>query len=221
MTFGWLALYSVVVDRARVVLAAVRGCGGPWTWVSGLVLVGFGARLALQQRWASGQNPRAVSRRMVTGPSPADSTRISAPKRPVATGTPGAGEGLGDGLDQGGGPLGRGRGDIGGAAALAGVAVEGELADHQRAPAGVGRERFILPWSSSNTRRAATLAASQAASASVSPWVTPTRTSSPGPISPVSSPSATTRAQATRDTTARTYRSPLPFPACGTTRKAS
>jgi hypothetical protein len=66
------------------------------------------------------------------------------------------------------------------------------------------RERFILPWSSANTRRLATLAASQSASASVSAWVTPTRTSSPGPISPVSSPSATTRAQDTRETTART-----------------
>jgi threonine/homoserine/homoserine lactone efflux protein len=49
MTFGWLGLYSVVVDRARVVLSR--------SWVrraldgaSGVVLVGFGARLALQQR---------------------------------------------------------------------------------------------------------------------------------------------------------------------------
>ena len=49
MTFGWLALYSVAVDRARVVL------GRSWVrrvldGVSGVVLVGFGARLALQQR---------------------------------------------------------------------------------------------------------------------------------------------------------------------------
>ena len=72
------------------------------------------------------------------------------------------------------------------------------------APPTSGSDRFILPWPSSNTRSAATLAASQPASASVSPWVTPTRTSSPGPISPVGSPSATTRAQATRETTART-----------------
>jgi threonine/homoserine/homoserine lactone efflux protein len=49
MTFGWLGLYSVVVDRARAVLSR--------SWVrrtldglSGVVLVGFGARLALQQR---------------------------------------------------------------------------------------------------------------------------------------------------------------------------
>jgi threonine/homoserine/homoserine lactone efflux protein len=49
MTFGWLGLYSVVVDRARAVLSRswVR-----WALdgVSGVVLVGFGARLALQQR---------------------------------------------------------------------------------------------------------------------------------------------------------------------------
>jgi threonine/homoserine/homoserine lactone efflux protein len=49
MTFAWLALYSAAVDRARMVL------GRPWVrrvldGVSGVVLVGFGARLALQQR---------------------------------------------------------------------------------------------------------------------------------------------------------------------------
>jgi threonine/homoserine/homoserine lactone efflux protein len=49
MTFAWLALYSVAVDRARVVL------GRSWVrrvldGASGVVLVGFGARLALQQR---------------------------------------------------------------------------------------------------------------------------------------------------------------------------
>ena len=49
MTFAWLALYSVVVDRARRVLGrswvrrALDGLGE-------LVLVGFGARLALPQR---------------------------------------------------------------------------------------------------------------------------------------------------------------------------
>jgi threonine/homoserine/homoserine lactone efflux protein len=49
MTFGWLGLYSVVVDRARAVLSRswVRR---PLDGVSGVVLVGFGARLALQQR---------------------------------------------------------------------------------------------------------------------------------------------------------------------------
>jgi threonine/homoserine/homoserine lactone efflux protein len=49
MTFGWLGLYSVVVDRARVVLSRSwvrRVLDG----VSGVVLVGFGARLAVQQR---------------------------------------------------------------------------------------------------------------------------------------------------------------------------
>jgi threonine/homoserine/homoserine lactone efflux protein len=49
LTFAWLASYSVVVDRARVVL------GRSWVrraldGLSGVVLVGFGARLALQQR---------------------------------------------------------------------------------------------------------------------------------------------------------------------------
>jgi threonine/homoserine/homoserine lactone efflux protein len=49
LTFAWLALYSVVVDRARVVLRR-NGVRRVLDGVSGLVLVGFGARLALQQR---------------------------------------------------------------------------------------------------------------------------------------------------------------------------
>jgi threonine/homoserine/homoserine lactone efflux protein len=49
MTFGWLALYSVVVDRARRVLGRTR-VRRALDAVSGLVLVGFGARLALRQR---------------------------------------------------------------------------------------------------------------------------------------------------------------------------
>jgi threonine/homoserine/homoserine lactone efflux protein len=49
LTFGWLGLYSAALDRARVALGRSR------VWralegVSGVVLIGFGARLALQQR---------------------------------------------------------------------------------------------------------------------------------------------------------------------------
>jgi threonine/homoserine/homoserine lactone efflux protein len=49
MTFAWLALYSAVVDRARVVLGRPR-VRRVLEGVSGVVLVGFGARLAFQQR---------------------------------------------------------------------------------------------------------------------------------------------------------------------------
>jgi threonine/homoserine/homoserine lactone efflux protein len=49
MTVAWLALYSVVVDRARVVLRRTR-VRRVLDGASGVVLVGFGARLALQQR---------------------------------------------------------------------------------------------------------------------------------------------------------------------------
>jgi threonine/homoserine/homoserine lactone efflux protein len=49
MTFGWLGLYSVAVDRARAALART-GVRRALDAVSGVVLVGFGARLALQQR---------------------------------------------------------------------------------------------------------------------------------------------------------------------------
>ena len=49
MTFAWLALYSVAVDRARAVLRRT-GVRRVLDGASGLVLAGFGARLALQQR---------------------------------------------------------------------------------------------------------------------------------------------------------------------------
>jgi threonine/homoserine/homoserine lactone efflux protein len=49
MTFAWLGLYSAVVDRARRLLGR-PGVRRALEGVSGLVLVGFGARLALQQR---------------------------------------------------------------------------------------------------------------------------------------------------------------------------
>jgi threonine/homoserine/homoserine lactone efflux protein len=48
MTFGWLALYSVVVHRARVALGRAR-VRRALDGLSGLVLVGFGTRLALQR----------------------------------------------------------------------------------------------------------------------------------------------------------------------------
>jgi threonine/homoserine/homoserine lactone efflux protein len=49
MTFAWLGLYSAAVDRARRLLGR-PGMRRALEGVSGLVLVGFGARLALQQR---------------------------------------------------------------------------------------------------------------------------------------------------------------------------
>jgi threonine/homoserine/homoserine lactone efflux protein len=49
MTLAWLALYSVAVHRARVVLGRT-GVRRMLEGASGVVLVGFGARLALQQR---------------------------------------------------------------------------------------------------------------------------------------------------------------------------
>jgi threonine/homoserine/homoserine lactone efflux protein len=49
LTFAWLGLYSAVVHRARVVLGRTR-VRRALEGVSGVVLVGFGARLALQQR---------------------------------------------------------------------------------------------------------------------------------------------------------------------------
>ena len=49
LTFGWLGLYSAVVDRARRLLGR-PGVRRALEGVSGLVLVGFGARLAFQRR---------------------------------------------------------------------------------------------------------------------------------------------------------------------------
>ena len=49
MTVTWLALYSVAVDRARMVLRRT-GVRRMLEGASGVMLIGFGARLALQQR---------------------------------------------------------------------------------------------------------------------------------------------------------------------------
>jgi threonine/homoserine/homoserine lactone efflux protein len=49
MTFGWLCLYAVVLDRARSVVqrrSVRRGLEG----ASGVVLVGLGVRLATESR---------------------------------------------------------------------------------------------------------------------------------------------------------------------------
>ena len=49
LTFAWLALYSLAVDRARTALARPR-VRRTLDALAGCVLVGFGARLAVQQR---------------------------------------------------------------------------------------------------------------------------------------------------------------------------
>lgn len=49
MTFAWLALYSVVVDRARALFDRPR-VRRAMDAVAGAILIGFGARLALTQR---------------------------------------------------------------------------------------------------------------------------------------------------------------------------
>lgn len=49
LTFGWLAAYSVAVDGARRVLQRT-GVRRALDGITGVVLVGFGARLALDQR---------------------------------------------------------------------------------------------------------------------------------------------------------------------------
>src|SRR5205807_4124131 len=67
-------------------------------------------------------------------------------------------------------------------------------------------ERFILPSSSSKIRSPAIFSARYSASAAVSAWATPSKTSSPGPISPTSSPCTVTRARVTRCMTARMTR---------------
>src|SRR5437879_763183 len=60
------------------------------------------------------------------------------------------------------------------------------------------------PAASSKTRRRQTRSASRAATASSSEWVTPTKTHSPRPISPTTSPSTVTEARLTRWMSART-----------------
>src|SRR3954447_2739774 len=71
-----------------------------------------------------------------------------------------------------------------------------------RSPSG----SFMRPSASANTRSARTLSASRSATAPSSSWVTPSRTSSPGPIAATVSPSTATAAAVTRWTRARTGR---------------
>jgi hypothetical protein len=62
---------------------------------------------------------------------------------------------------------------------------------------------IIFPFSSSKTRRFATLRAKRATSDSASWASNPTKTQRPAPMSATVSPSTTTRARETRWTTAR------------------
>src|SRR3954469_610242 len=62
----------------------------------------------------------------------------------------------------------------------------------------------MRPSASGKTRSARPLSASRSATASSSSWLTPSSTSSPGPIAPTTAPSTDTDARETRCTMART-----------------
>ena len=87
---------------------------------------------------------------------------MSAPKMPVATGMPSAASAVGKGLVKALALVRRGGGGKAGAVA-AQIGGQGELADHQRRPADIRTDRFILPASSLKMRSLAILAASLSA----------------------------------------------------------
>src|SRR6266542_1895270 len=153
---------------------------------------------------AAPQNERALSSRMVTGPSPADSMVISAPKRPVAVLTPPAPSRSATAATSGAACSGRAAATNEGLRPLRVSPYKVNWLTTRAPPPDSTTERFILPSASSNTRSVATLSASQAAWADPSSWVTPTSTSRPAPISPATSVFTSTRAHATLETTART-----------------
>src|SRR6266702_512297 len=153
---------------------------------------------------AAPQNERALSSRMVTGPSPADSMVISAPKRPVAVLTPPAPSRSATAATSGAACSGRAAATNEGLRPLRVSPYKVNWLTTKAPPPDSTTERFILPSASSNTRSVATLSASQAAWADPSSWVTPTSTSRPAPISPTTSVFTSTRAHATLETTART-----------------
>src|SRR6266542_2701862 len=153
---------------------------------------------------AAPQNERALSSRMVTGPSPADSMVISAPKRPVAVLTPPAPSRSATAATSGAACSGRAAATNEGLRPLRVSPYKVNWLTTRAPPPDSTTERFILPSASSNTRSVATLSASQAAWADPSSWVTPTSTSRPAPISPTTSVFTSTRAHATLETTART-----------------
>src|SRR6266545_1331906 len=145
---------------------------------------------------AAPQNERALSSRMVTGPSPADSMVISAPKRPVAVLTPPAPSRSATAATSGAACSGRAAATNEGLRPLRVSPYKVNWLTTRAPPPDSTTERFILPSASSNTRSVATLSASQAAWADPSSWVTPTSTSRPAPISPTTSVFTSTRAHA-------------------------
>src|SRR4051812_15180907 len=82
-----------------------------------------------------------------------------------------------------------------------------------RSPSG----SFIRPSASANTRSARTLSASRSAVSGPSSWVTPSSTSSPGPMDATTASSTVTAARVTRCTSARTAQT-VPDAADGSTR---
>src|SRR6266536_1585835 len=153
---------------------------------------------------AAPQNERALSSRMVTGPSPADSMVISAPKRPLAVWMPVPASRSATAATSGAACSGRAAATNEGLRPLRASPYNVNWLSTRAPPPASTTERFILPSASSNTRSVATLSASQAAWADPSSWVTPTSTSRPAPISPTTSVFTSTRAHATLETTART-----------------
>lgn len=89
---------------------------------------------------------------------------------------------------------GRCRAEIVRSVALLTIGEQRELRHKQYAPADIGDDRFILPLSSSKMRSFDAFAASVSASASVSPFATPSRINSPCSHFPTTLPSTETDA---------------------------
>ena len=143
---------------------------------------GVGAR---RQRSAKVGAQRSSS--TVTGPSLTSATCISAPNRPVATVAPSR-RSSSTSAGRAARRVGSRGGDPARSAALAGVAVERELADDEELRADVGGGPVHHAGLVVEQPQVPQRSASFLATASSSSWVTPTRTHNPRPIRPTSSP---------------------------------
>ena len=150
----------------------------------------------------------SVSNSSVTGPSLTDATSMSAPNSPCCGGKPASAQKPRNFSY-------RSRARSGAAAwekpgrRLLRSAYSVNWETTRSDPWTCSRLLFILPFSSSNTRRRQILSASFRAVSSVSPGPTPSRTKKPCPICPFTLPPMVTEASFTLVTTARIRHAPF------------
>ena len=170
---------------------------------------GAGASRSTRLRTRSSQRAAShaqapLSSQMVMGPSLTSSTSISAPNSPRPTGTLARLDRPGEDLHEARRQVRRGGVDERRSAALASVAVERELADHEHGPADVHQRAVGAPSSSRKMRRSTDLSAMPRASSRRVLRTDAHEGQEAGADGPASSPATVTRTSRTRCSRTRT-----------------